>query len=106
MLFMLGLVGLGVFILVAALACLAGKLASKNFQDQEREMIVQEEEEDYDNIDSEGAIFVIEEGAVFDSPGINSNTHEQRLARTKGVSKLVRYGETWGKAFQELKHFY
>ena len=104
MLLMLGAVGLGVFLLVAALACLAGKLANKNFQDVEQERIIQEEDEDFDNMESEGAIFIIDEGAEFDGPGIPSLAPGQKIIPPdKGVSELSRCGVSWWRTLQELK---
>ena len=107
MLLMLGMVGMGVFLLVAALACLAGKLANKNFQDVEQERIMQEEEDDLDNIENEGAIFIIDEGTEFDGPGIPSIAHGQKVEPSKrGVSDLSRCGVSFRRTIQELKHFH
>ena len=104
MLLMLGAVGLGVFLLVAALACLAGKLANKNFQDLEQERIIQEEDEDFDNMESEGAIFIIDEGAEFDGPGIPSLAPGQKVIPRD--EELPRFGLSWRRTVQELKHFH
>lgn len=107
MLLMLGMVGMGVFLLVAALACLAGKLANKNFQDVEQERIMQEEEDDLENIENEGAIFIIDEGTEFDGPGIPSIAHGQKVEPSKrGVSDLSRCGVSFRRTIQELKHFH
>ena len=107
MLLMLGVVGMVVFLLVTALACLAGKLANKNFQDVEQEKIIQEEDDDLDNMENEGAIFIIDEGAEFDGPGIPSLAPGQKVvASDKGVSKLPRCGESWWRTVQGLKYFH
>ena len=106
MLLMLGVVGMVVFLLVTALVCLAGKLANKNFQDVEQERIIQEED-DLDNMENEGAIFIIDEGAEFDGPGIPSLAPGQKVVDSdKGVSELPRCGVSLWRTVQELKHFH
>ena len=103
MLLMLGVVGMVVFLLVTALVCLAGKLANKNFQDVEQERIIQEED-DLDNMENEGAIFIIDECPQFDGPSLAPG--QKVVASDKGVSELPRCGVSLWRTVQELKHFH
>ena len=109
MLILLALVGLGVFLLIAALAFLAGKLASKNYYDQEQEGIIQDDCEEYhediDSIDNEGAIFIIDESIMLDSPCLNnrSSVNNPSEQSDKNESAPLRYGSRLCGSLRQLK---
>ena len=87
MLVLLSIGGMGMFLLVILLAFLAAKLVTKNNREEDMEGFMEAEvdefNEHFDNIDSERAIFIVDERSKLNTPDI---VNERILSETNNRS--------------------
>ena len=80
---------MGMFFLVITLAFLAARLASNKHNQDDMEGIMEADEEDFsehfENIENEGAIFIIEERDTFDAVNI-VNPQTEEMDKNKAIS--------------------
>ena len=86
MLLLLSLGGMGVFLLVIGLAFLAATLASKNHGQDDMDGILEAEEDDFNSIENERAVFIIGEMDKFETKDLSESIHEK-----EGSDNIVPY---------------
>ena len=93
MLVFLSVGGMGMFFLVITLAFLAARLASNKHNQDDMEGIMEADEEDFsehfENIENEGAIFIIEERETFDAVNI-VNPQTEEMDKNKAISISIK----------------
>ena len=120
MLVFLSIVGMGMFLLVLALAFLAARLARQNDGQDDVEKIIDPEDESFDSVENERAIFIIGEMDKFDTEDIviprvvsekikkkeesdgdaaaGADSKQRRII--VNTMKLLRYTNRWMQGFK------
>ena len=109
MLVLLSFVGLGIFLLVLALAFLASKLAREHYSQEDMEGIIDGEDEHciehFDSIENEIAIFIIGDkdtvGIV--NPKISSETIQQSEEKDEKIFSTTNERTKFGKIVNTMK---